>query len=125
MSLAFNRERSDLMVKVREIRRLALSLPETSEAGHHGMPSFRVANKIVATIPDDEHLHVMVGPDETDMAVSAAPRACEKLWWGARLAGIRVNLAEADIDLITMLLTEAWRRKAPRRLARLFDSSKR
>ncbi len=105
------------MVKVREVRKLALSLPETSESGHHGMPSFRVADKIIATVPDDAHLHVMLGPDETEIAIGAAPRACEELWWGKRLAGIRVNLAEADIGLITLLLTEAWRRKAPIRLA--------
>ena len=111
------------MVKLREVRRLALSLPEAREAGHHGVPSFRVASKIFATVPDDEHLHVMVGPDETDMAVSAAPHAFEKLWWGKRLAGVRVNLAAANLDLLTVLLSEAWRRKAPRRLASLFDSS--
>ena len=105
------------MVKIREIRRLALSLPETSEEGHHGIPSFRVAKKIFATVPDDEHLHVMIGPDETDMAVRAAPHAFEKLWWGKRLAGVRVNLAAANLDLLTVLLSEAWRGKAPRRLA--------
>jgi hypothetical protein len=105
------------MVKVREARRLALSLPETIEQDHHGIPSFRVAKKIFATVPDDTHLHVMVGPDEVDMAVNAAPRAVEELWWGKRLAGVRVNLASADLDLLTVLLNEAWRRKAPRRLA--------
>jgi hypothetical protein len=111
------------VVKIGEARRLALSLPEAHEKGHHGIPSFRVANKIFATVPDNEHLHVMVGPDEADMAVGAAPRAFEQLWWGERLAGVRVNLAVADIGLLTMLLTEAWRRKAPRRLASLSGSS--
>ncbi len=107
------------MVKVREVRRLALSLPETTEQDHHGFPSFRVAKKIFATVPDDEHLHVMVGPDEVDMAVSAASHAVEELWWGKKLAGVRVNLAAANLDLLTLLLSEAWRRKAPRRLLEL------
>jgi hypothetical protein len=75
------------------------------------MPSFRVANKIFATVPDNEHLHVMVGPDETDMAVSSAPEAFEELWWGERRAGVRVRLSEADRGLLSVLLTEAWRRK--------------
>jgi hypothetical protein len=113
------------MVKVGEVRSLALSLPEATEKGHHGMPSFRVADKIFATVPDNEHLHVMVGPDETDMAVSAAPHAFEELWWGDRRAGVRVKLAAADLDLLTVLLNEAWRRKAPRRLTSVFDSSRR
>jgi hypothetical protein len=113
------------MVRVGVVRRLALSLPEASEKDHHGMPSFRVADKIFATVPDNEHLHVMVGPDEADMAVSASPQAFQELWWGKRRAGVRVTLAEADLDLLTALLSEAWRRKAPRRLATRLDSSKR
>lgn len=112
-------------MKLREVRRLALSLAESSEKGHHGIPSFRVGDKIFATVPDDEHLHVMTGPDETEMAVHAAPNACEELWWGGRLAGVRVKLAAVDLDLITVLLNEAWRRKAPRRLASQFEASER
>ena len=105
------------MVRLRDVRRLALSFPGACEKGHHGMPSFRVADKIFATVPDDTHLHAMVGPDEAEMAVRAAPGAFEELWWGKKQAGVRVHLAEADIDLLTVVLTEAWRRKAPRRLA--------
>jgi len=109
------------MVKLGEVRSLALALPGASEKGHHGIPSFRVADKIFATVPDDEHLHVMVGPEETEMAIGAAPDAFEELRWGQRLAGVRVTLAEADRELLTLLLNEAWRRRAPRRL----QSSKR
>jgi hypothetical protein len=110
-------------MKMSDVRRLALSLPETMEKGHHGIPSFRVANKIFATVPNDKHVNVMVGPDETAMAVSASPKACEELWWGKRLAGVRVTVAAADIDLLTVLLREAWLRKASGRLAKLVDSS--
>jgi hypothetical protein len=106
-----------------DIRRVALSFPEANERGHHGIPSFRVANKIFATVPDDKHINVMVGPDETAMAVSASPEACEELWWGKQQAGVRVAVAAADIDLVTVLLREAWLRKAPRRLTKLVGSS--
>jgi len=104
------------MVTIRQVRQLALSLPEAVEADHHGMPSFRVAKKIFATVPDNAHLHVMVGPDEKDMAVASAPEAYRELMWGKRLAGVRVDLAAAGMDLLAVLLREAWRRKAPRRL---------
>ena len=106
-----------------DVRRLALSLPEANEKGHHGIPSFRVANKIFATVPDDTHVNVMVGPDETAMALGASPEACEQLWWGKQQAGVRISVAAADIDLLTVLLREAWLRKAPRRLTRLIGSS--
>jgi len=104
------------VVRIDAVRRVALSLPGVSEKSHHGVPSFRVANRIFATVPDDRHLHVMVGSDEKDLALGAAPGACEELWWGKRLAGVRVNLAVADIHLLGVLLSEAWRQKAPRRL---------
>jgi L-aminopeptidase/D-esterase-like protein len=103
-------------VRAGDARRLALALPEAAEAPHHGIPSFRVAKKIFATMPDDAHLHVMLDRDEVDMAVGASPRACEELWWGKQLAGVRVRLAAADRRLLEMLLKEAWRRRAPKRL---------
>jgi hypothetical protein len=36
-----------------DIRRLALAFPEAVEADHHGIPSFRVAGKIVCTLHQD------------------------------------------------------------------------
>ena len=111
------------MVKLHEARRLALSFPEVVEQDHHGFPSFRVAKKIFATVPNEETFHVMLGPDETDVAVSTAPLACAELWWGKQLAGVRVKLAAADPDLLAGLLTEAWRRKAPRKILSLFEAS--
>jgi len=99
------------------VRRMSLALPEAVEADHHGFSSFRVAGRIFATLPDDEHLHVMLGEDEARRA-AAASRACEELYWGRRLAGVRVTLAAADGRSIEALLRSAWSGKAPRRLAR-------
>lgn len=111
------------MIKLRDARQLALSLPEATEQDHHGIPSFRVGKKIFATVPDEEHLNVMLGQNETDMAVSTDPMAFEELWWGKQLAGVCVELAVANPDLVTELLIEAWRRRASRRLVDLFDTS--
>ena len=44
-----------------DARRYALSLPETQEQIHHGMPSFRVRGKIFATMADADHIRVMAG----------------------------------------------------------------
>ncbi len=104
------------MTKVSDVRRLALALPEAHEADHHGFPSFRVEDKIFATLPDDEHLHVMLDQEETREAVDLDPLAIEELMWGKKLAGVRVALAEVDRALVAELLRKAWRRKAPRRL---------
>lgn len=105
------------MVKESEARRLALSFPEATEEDHHGISSFRVRGKIFATFPDKDHLRVMLDAEATHAAVSANPAAFEELWWGKQLNGIVVNLRRVPGDQLEDLLEEAWRRRAPKRLA--------
>ena len=58
-----------------DVRRFALSLPEAEEQDHHGFPSFRVGGKIFATLPDAEHVHVMLEADDIRAAVMTSPYA--------------------------------------------------
>jgi hypothetical protein len=51
-------------------------------------------------------------------AVEENPGICEAFWRGKRLACVAVDLHGADSELIRELVTEAWLRKAPKRLAR-------
>ena len=109
------------MAGVEDVRRLALGLPESAERDHHGFPSFRVRGRIFATLPDNGHAHIMIDPEEVRIAVAENPGICAELWWGKRLACVRVTLAAADPDLLAELLTDAWRRAAPAAVARAFD----
>jgi len=87
------------------------------------MASFRVRGKIFATVPpDDEHLHVFVDEAEVHAAVAEDPAAFEPLLWGQRLRGLRIRIAAAPADRIAELLEESWRRKAPARLAAVWDA---
>jgi hypothetical protein len=112
-----------------QVRAFVLSLPGTCEQPHFDMTSFRVGGKIFATAPADEsRLHVFV--DETEVAATLAelpsgrqPAALEPLLWGQRVRGLRIVLAAAPDDRVRELLTEAWRRKAGRRLVTEFDSA--
>jgi hypothetical protein len=106
------------MVSPEQARRLALGLPEASEQDHHGRPSFRVAGKIFATLWDAEHMNVMVDPDGVRTAVHLNPEVCEEVWWGKRLATVRVDLRRAEPELLAELLTDAWEQKAASRLLR-------
>lgn len=109
------------MVTMARARRLALSFPEASEDDHHGMPSFRVRGKIFATVPDDQHVRVMLEADFA-RAVASGELAFEELWWGKQLAGVTVTLAKADADRLVQLLEQAWRRRAPRTLVKAYDA---
>ena len=98
------------------VRTAALALPEAVEQDHHGFPSFRVGGKIFATLPDPGRLHVMLGPEESGAALAADPQACEELWWGKKLSGVRVHLADAEAGFVRDLLRQAWELRAPKRL---------
>jgi hypothetical protein len=98
-----------------EVRALALALPGVTEADHHGRPSYRLGTAVLASVPDEQGLNVMV--DESE-ARALEGGACTLLWWGEKLSGVRVDLALADAELVAELLEEAWRRRAPARLRR-------
>jgi hypothetical protein len=104
-------------VKLADARRLALALPEATEAPHHGFTSFRVGGRIFATAPPSaDALHVFVEAEQRDRALALAPEAIEALHWGGKVVGLRITLARAKPALVRELLTQAWRRRAPKRL---------
>lgn len=105
---------------VERLRVLCLALPGAVEKpfGGHTAPSFRVGEK----------LFVMVSEDRTSMTFKGAPGVQEELvaaepvrffvpayvghkgWVGARLD------VEQDWEEIADLVTDSWRRTAPKRL---------
>jgi hypothetical protein len=106
------------MVSRDQARELALSLPEAVEQDHHGRPSFRVGGKIFATQWDDDHMNVMLDEGGILTAVHRRPGICEGVWWGKRLAAVRVKLDRVDRRTLEALLRDAWEGKAPKRLLR-------
>jgi hypothetical protein len=110
------------MVTLAAARTLALSFPGAVEQPHHGMPSFRVNGKIFATVPDDDHIRIMVDA-EMARSVAAAEPACEELWWGKKLSGVAVTLAAASRGAVGELLEHAWRQRAPRKLVAEYDQA--
>ena len=101
-----------------DIRRMALALPETVEADHHGMPSFRVNGKIFATIHiahprmmaklDSEHQHNLSEghPGEVEPVPGGWGRKGSTFIWYER----------ADAALVELALLLAWTRIAPKSL---------
>lgn len=103
---------------VAKARQLALALPEAVEQDHHGRPSFRVGGKIFATLWDEAHMNVMLDEGGIRTALQVHPDVCEEVWWGKRLAAVRVDLRRADFRVLAGLLEDAWEGKAPKRLLR-------
>ena len=95
-------------------RRFALSLPGVIEAPHHDYNSWRVgkAKRIFVTIPPDQaHLHIFVDEAAREQALLLHATFAEKLWWGAKVLGLRVNLAAANAAVVKALIRQAWAQK--------------
>ncbi len=101
------------MLTLDDARDIALSLPEVLEQDHHGMASFRVRGKILATVPDDRTVRVMLGEDAIRAAVAENDGVCSPVHWGRKLSCVAVDLEVAESALVRELLTDAWRHKAP------------
>jgi hypothetical protein len=107
---------SETAVNVREVRRLALSLPEATEQPHFHLNSFRVKGKIFATVaPDGSYMNVFVADEQREIMVRVAPKAYETLMWG-KTGYLHVHLARAKARDVKMLLRAAWELKAPKKL---------
>ena len=111
------------MIHVRDVRAIALALPATTEEDHHGRPSFRVGGRIFATLPDGEHLNLMIDPIDVDGVVRHAPTVAEPLLWGKEVRGVRIHMHVAPRELVQTLMQAAWRRRAPRSLLAKTSSS--
>jgi hypothetical protein len=104
-------------MKLSEARRYAMSLDEVAERPHHELSSFRVRGKIFATVPTNGiHLHLFPSEEVREQALAMYPEFAEKLIWGGKVAGIRVNLATAGSVAVKSLLLASWQHKAPKSL---------
>jgi hypothetical protein len=104
-------------------RRIAVSLPETSESAHMDHPDFRVRGKIFATLgwPDQAWGMVKLTREDQEVLVAAEPNvfAPVKGAWG-RQGCTNVRLDAASEATLRSALVKAWRRAAPKRLAASF-----
>ena len=96
-------------MKLADVRAHALSLEAVTEEPHHTYSSFRVRGKIFVTIPPEEtHLHVFVGEENREQALAMHPAFVEKLFWGSKVLGLRVDLARATPAVVKALVLKAY-----------------
>jgi hypothetical protein len=102
-----------------DFRKIALSLPETSESAHMDHPDFRVGGKIFATLgyPDNEHGMVVLPSEDQARLVQTYPKifAPAKGAWG-RQGSTLVRLAAVGRATLRNAMEIAWRKRAPKRL---------
>jgi hypothetical protein len=107
-----------------DVRRIALSLPATTEKPSYGTPGFRVKDKLFARIREEgDVLAVWCGDlEEKDVLIAAEP---DKFFSTPHYDGhpmVLVRFAGVDVDELAELLTESWRLRAPAKLVAAFDA---
>jgi hypothetical protein len=108
------------MVTEDDVRRIALSLPATTEKASYGTPGFRVKDRLFARIREEGEGDVLViwvaDEGEKQGLVASEP---EKFFTTPHYDGhpiVLVRFAGVDIDELKELLTESWRLRAPKKV---------
>lgn len=100
-------------MKFADVRRFALSLPDVTEQPHFHLASFRVHGRIFVTVPPErDHIRVFVTGTAREQALAVHAEIVEKLFWGGKVVGVRVNLASAEAMAVRDLIREAHSEKS-------------
>jgi hypothetical protein len=102
-----------------DVRRIALSLPETEEVLAWGDEStFRVRNRIFVMEQDRKaHASFKATPWEQADLVERDPTTFRVAAYVGRFGWVDVDLARIEVPELERLIRDAWRRTAPKRLA--------
>jgi hypothetical protein len=113
------------MVTEDDVRRIALSLPSTSERPSYGMPGFRVKDKLFARIREEGDVIVVwvESVEEKEALIAADPDVFFTLPHYDGYAMVLVRMAAVEEDELTELLTDAWRLRAPKRVREAFEAA--
>ena len=111
------------MTTADELRRAALSLPEAEERETWGHPTFRVRDKMFATLSEDgRSAGIKATKEEQTTLVAADPETFGVPAYVGRHGWVSVELATVDPAEVRELVTEAWRQTAPKRLVAAYDA---
>jgi hypothetical protein len=103
-------------LRFKDFRRLCLSLPEAEERETWGEPTFRVRDRIFAMGSlDGEFVSLKASLDDQSGLVEMDPWTFAPSAYTGRYGWVRVRLAGVGADLAGRLVTNAWKRTAPRR----------
>jgi hypothetical protein len=121
-----------------DVRRIALSLPETSEKPMWGTPSWRVRTKLfvwerplrkrdLEALGDDAPQGEILGARVEDLLAKEALIADEPaIFTTPHFDGypaVLIELDEIDAEVLEEIIVEAWLSRAPKRLAQEYTAA--
>lgn len=109
-----------------DVRRIALSLPETIEKPWFGTPGFRVKDKGFLRIRSEAEgglVCFVADLDEKEALLASDPGTFFTTPHYDGYPTVLVHLDAVDLDELAELITESWRLKAPKRVLRAYDAA--
>jgi hypothetical protein len=104
-----------------QFRKIALSFPEAEERETWGHPTFRVREKMFASMASDGASATVKAPKHAQAALIAeVPDVFFKPAYVGVHGWVGIHLAGVDPAELRELVTEAWLMTAPKRLTRDF-----
>ena len=109
-----------------DVRKIALSLPETSERPTYGRtPGFRVKDKLFLRIRSEAEGGLVVFVSDLGEKEAMLQSEPKKFFTTAHYDGyatVLVNLKAVGVRELRELITSSWRLKAPKRVLQAFDA---
>ena len=109
-----------------QIRSWVLALPGTREVfvERWNEHTLRYGEKIfVMGDPDSTFASVKASPEEQAELIAGAPSVYAKSAYVGRFGWVRVDLRRADPAELRRVVEDAWRRTAPKRVVKAYDSA--
>jgi hypothetical protein len=107
-----------------DVRRIALSLPETSEKPWFGSPGFRVKDKGFLRIRSEAEGGLVVFVADLGEKEALLASDTKKFFTTPHYDGyptVLVNLRAVGVRELRELIVESWRCKAPKRVLQAYD----
>src|SRR5947207_10175030 len=102
------------MLTKAQVRKIALAMPQAEEKDHFGHPSFRVRNKIFATVYDARAVVKLAIADQVAL-LQMDPKTYSLNPWSHQ-GWTNVDLKRVTAARFRQLIAAAWRNVAPKRL---------
>jgi hypothetical protein len=105
-----------------EVRQFARTLPGIEEGTSYGTPAFRVRGRFLGRLhDDDERLVLKIDLAEREALLQMQPSTFTVTPHYEPYPLVLIRLETVDPLELRELITEAWRREAPKRLVADFD----
>ena len=107
-----------------DVRKIALSLPETTEKPSYGTPGFRVKDKLFLRIRSEAEGGLVVFVEDLEEKEALLQSSSKKFFTTPHYDGyatVLVNIRAVGVKELRELITDSWRNRAPKKILQQFD----